>query len=131
MAEPRTRAAGAVLVAGLMIAPGWFATEASGGSRTAVIKSRFALANRCLAIESVARRRFVAADGSGGYRADRQTRRGGEAFYAKPTGLGTYLLYDRDRKLVSVSDGGGVGRADGPGELTEWAPRRISRRSFS
>ncbi len=53
------------------------------------------------------------------------------AFFAKPTGLGRYLLYDRRRKLVSVSGEGGVGRGNEPGKLTEWAPRRISPRGFS
>jgi hypothetical protein len=77
----------------------------------------------------VARHRYVRADG-GGYRADRRRRQAAEAFFAKPTGLGTYLLYDRSRKLLSVS-GGAVGRADKPGVNAEWAPRRLSRRSFS
>jgi microsomal dipeptidase-like Zn-dependent dipeptidase len=52
-------------------------------------------------------------------------------FFAKPTGLGTYLLYDRDRKLVSVTDRGGVGRAEEPGRATEWAPSRLSGEAFS
>ena len=43
-------------------------------------KSRYALANRCLAIKSVARHRYVRTDG-GGYRADRRRRQAAEAFF--------------------------------------------------
>jgi microsomal dipeptidase-like Zn-dependent dipeptidase len=107
------------------------AMDAMASAPKDVIGSRFALANRCLAIESLGRHRFVAAGGADGYRADRRTKRRSMAFFAKPTGLGTYLLYDRDRKLVSLSGRGRVGRAGDPGRVSEWSPRRISPRAFS
>lgn len=46
--------------------------------------------------------------------------RGGEPFYFKPTDLGTYLIYDADRKFVVA----GGERADAPGATTVW---RIAR----
>jgi microsomal dipeptidase-like Zn-dependent dipeptidase len=97
------------------------------------------LANLCYAIASSAGR-FVAASGSDAYSASAATIAGGAAFYLKPTGIGTYMLYDQEGKLLSVQDpfggaagqaagagngvGGGsgtVGRSDTPGKPAEWA----------
>ena len=51
-------------------------------SATAVTpKTRYDLANRCFGLA-------------------------GEPIYFKPTGLGSYLLYDRDARLVSVDEAG-------------------------
>ena len=46
------------------------------------------------------------------------------AFFWKPSGLGTYLLYDADGRLLSARDG--QDREDAPGPLTEWSLHRIA-----
>jgi microsomal dipeptidase-like Zn-dependent dipeptidase len=54
-----------------------------------------------------------------------------ERFYLKPTDLGTYMLYDHERRLVGVGSGGTVTRVDTPGPQTEWSIRRRSRGRFA
>ena len=62
-------------------------------------KNRFDLANRCLDLA-------------------------GEPIYFKPTFLGSYLLYDKDKRLVTAGDGDEVTRGDQVGQTAEWAARR-------
>lgn len=62
-------------------------------------KNRFDLANRCLDLA-------------------------GEPIYFKPTFLGSYLLYDKDERLVTAGDGDEVTRGDQVGQTAEWAARR-------
>ena len=45
-------------------------------------------------------------------------------FHLKPTGLGTYMLFDRHRKLLAVGEGNAVTRVEAPGPSAEW---RIGR----
>src|SRR5512132_1489650 len=105
--------------------------EARSPEPRGLYRSRFTPANRCVAIESVATRSFVRVDRSGAYRADRPRRSGATGFFAKPTGLGTYMLHDPDRRLVIVTSEGRVGRADFPGPPAGWALRRLAKRGFS
>ncbi len=121
---PRLRIASAVAIAIASIAATSLAADAK-------VASRFELANRCFAIKSVVTGRFVAAAGPDAYRADQPDQAGAAAFFMKPSGLGTYLPYDRDGRILGVGDAGKVTRATDPGPLTEWAPRRVSKRSFS
>ena len=44
--------------------------------------------------------------------------------YLKPSALGSYLLYDRRRKLLSHGDAGAVRRLDVPDASSEWTVRR-------
>ena len=79
-------------------------------------------ANGCFAAFSESAGAFVTSSGSSGYRAI--ARAPGEAMplYFKPTGLGTYMIQDRDGKLVSIAgDGSAVGRGTAPGPPAEWA----------
>jgi hypothetical protein len=50
--------------------------------------------------------------------------RGGEALFFKPTDLGTYLLYDADRRFVSAAGG----KATDPSTDTEWTARARGER---
>ncbi len=82
----------------------------------------FALANRCFALRSVGSGRYVAASGSSSYAARATSPGAAMPFYMKPTGLGTYLLYGKGARLMSVGpDGATVGRAAGAGPKTEFA----------
>jgi hypothetical protein len=94
------------------------------GAAQAALSSNAELANRCVAIQSVARERFVGIAGAGSYRADRRRRADADAFHLKPTGLGTYLLHDSEGRLLSATGEDQIGRAAAPGRLAEWSPRR-------
>jgi microsomal dipeptidase-like Zn-dependent dipeptidase len=55
-------------------------------------------------------------------------------FYLKPTGLGTYLLFDRDGELLSVTRHGNsaiVSRSAMPDSSTEWAIARATGTQFT
>jgi microsomal dipeptidase-like Zn-dependent dipeptidase len=103
----------------------------SGGSaRSDGSQSNLQLANGCVVLASALNGGYVAAAGQG-YGADQPTRASATAFYMKPTGLGTYLLYDEDGGLLGVDVGtGGIVRAQTPGKRSEWALVRVSPRRF-
>jgi len=73
---------------------------------------------------------FVAVRGDG-YRAARRTPQQAAAFYLKPTGLGTYMLRDQRRKLMTAVNGTTVGRRDQPGGAAEWRVRRNGPATFA
>ena len=101
------------------------------GSAGAARRAPRILANRCFTVDSVALRRFVSATGPAGYGAALRKPRRAMRFYLKPTGLGTYLVYDREAKLMSVGGGDSVGRSEVPGPAAEWTVRRASRRTMA
>jgi microsomal dipeptidase-like Zn-dependent dipeptidase len=87
--------------------------------------SVYAPANRCFALQvaggaGATGLRFVAARGPS-YAVSAPSRARATAFYLKPTGLGTYMLYDSDARLMSAGAGGNVTRAAAAGPATEFA----------
>ena len=76
-------------------------------------RTRYDLANRCFALAPVADPGFT-----------------GEPLFFKPTGLGSYLMHDRDATLVSVGDGDDVIRSSTPSQSAEWAVTRAGGRQF-
>ena len=76
-------------------------------------RTRFDLANRCFAMKSAPSGRTVAGP-----------------VYFKATSLGGYLIYDTDRKLLAVGQGGEVTRTPLPGPPAEWAVSRGPHRTF-
>jgi hypothetical protein len=117
----------------LVVAAVFAASGNSGGAHARAGGGQFdpQLANRCVALASALNGRYVAAAGDG-YRADSPTRAGAVAFYMKPTGLGTYLLYDEGGKLLSLGDPGvgGLARAQVPGKRRQWALDHVSAERF-
>ena len=107
------RASAAVLLA--LAVPG-AAAAAPDAPRT-----RYDLANRCFALASATTDRFVAIASRTGYHVEARRRRGAARLYLKPTGLGTYMLHDRDGMLVSGDGGAAVTRTEQPGGHAEWA----------
>jgi microsomal dipeptidase-like Zn-dependent dipeptidase len=94
------------------------------------------LANHCFVLHATDNGRFVAAAGTG-YAAT-SGRAGAMPLFLEPTGLGRYLLYDRDRRFLSLAAGGPdargylrVERADAPGSAGEWTPMRERGGTFS
>jgi hypothetical protein len=114
-------------VVAMMIAPAAASEPAPGRTASrSPIRSRFALANRCVAVVSGANGRYVATASSSGYAAGRADKAGAEAFFFKPTGLGRYMLYDTRARLVGVNAGRVTGVA-AAGPSTEWAPVPIRK----
>jgi microsomal dipeptidase-like Zn-dependent dipeptidase len=68
-------------------------------------KTRYDLANRCFALA-------------------------GEPIYFKPTTLGSYLLHDADRRLVTAAPGDEVTRGETVGQSAEWAVTRARGHRF-
>jgi hypothetical protein len=102
------------------------AAVAAGALSTAAIAvgrgqhmSVYAPANRCFALRA-AGGTFVAARGAS-YAASAQSRSQATAFYLKPTGLGTYMLYDTGARLISADPGGIVARVAAADPATEFA----------
>jgi microsomal dipeptidase-like Zn-dependent dipeptidase len=75
------------------------------------------LANRCLALEALGSGGFVAG-AEQTYSAGAQ-RSAATPLYLKPTGLGTYVLYDPGRGMLAESDDA-VARTQTPGPAAEW-----------
>jgi microsomal dipeptidase-like Zn-dependent dipeptidase len=79
-------------------------------------------ANGCFALQSVQTGRFLVA-GTSGYDAAARDRAHATAFFLKPSGLGTYLPYDRGGGFLSAR-----GRAREAGPRTEWRLARAGGR---
>lgn len=110
------RSAAAGLLAAVVVGSGLTASG-DAAARPAVDAPRV-LANRCFAMRAAGNGRYVAAGGTT-YAATAVDSAVATPFYLKPTGLGTYLLYDRARGMVA--DGGDtVTRATTPGPPAAW-----------
>ncbi|HLL87235.1 MAG TPA: hypothetical protein VK387_07985 [Thermoleophilaceae bacterium] len=81
--------------------------------------TRYSLANGCYALRSVARDRFTLKR-DGGYHASAATVGGAERFDLKPTRLGSYLLYDRNRRLLAIDVLGRVAPAPKASKAADW-----------
>jgi microsomal dipeptidase-like Zn-dependent dipeptidase len=88
--------------------------------------ARERLANRCTTFDVGGR--FVGASADG-YRRAGKARKRAVRLYLKPTGLGTYLLYDAGDRLMTAAGGSTVTRGTAPAPPAEWAiaPRRRGR----
>jgi microsomal dipeptidase-like Zn-dependent dipeptidase len=84
--------------------------------------SGLTFANGCFAAFSTVAHGFLTADGGAGYRAGGRTLGEATPLFFKPTGLGTYMIQDRDGRLLSIgADGAAVVRGSAPGPPAEWA----------
>ncbi len=93
-------------------------TRGGGGGSSAAPKTRHDLANRCFALKSVARNAHAVRDGAG-YNANAAQASAAEAFFMKPTALGEYLFYAKDKNLLAA-DGSAAGVAAGASAATNW-----------
>ncbi len=108
----------------VLVAVGGIAAAVAGGSSAAVGLTG-SLAGRCVALQAP-NGRFVTATSATRYAASAQRQSGAAAFFVKPTGLGTVMLFDRGRRLLGRTGGRRVASA-GPG--AEWSLTRL-RRSY-
>ncbi|HVV77751.1 MAG TPA: hypothetical protein VHC43_17170 [Mycobacteriales bacterium] len=86
------------------------------------------LANRCFAVEADGARHFLTS-GVQGYSAA-ASRSTASRIYLKPTGLGTYLLYDRNRGMLA-EDGDAVVRTTTPGPQAQWRVTPTTMAAFT
>lgn len=84
-------------------------------------KTRYAMANNCWALRANGNGKFVALTGDA-YAATADTVANAEPFYLKPTALGKYVLYNRNRQVMAVDEApalGSVASADAD-DNAEW-----------
>lgn len=74
---------------------------------------RFSLANRCVALMSVATDSFVERTGSDDYTVNAEGASDATLFHFKPTDLGKYMLYADDQTLLDVSSNDPTGATTG------------------
>ena len=114
------------LVLGLV---GAIAAAAAGGSSAVAGGSSAspglfgALAGRCVALQAP-NGRFVIAASATRYATSARREPDAAAFFVKPTGLGTVLLFDRGRRLLART---GARRAASAGPGAEWSVTRLRR----
>ena len=120
------------MVGGLLAGAG-FATGGSGGGKSssghAKGPTRYTLANRCWALASASTGKLVATSGDG-YRVKARSKAAAADLYLKPTRLGAYLVYDQGARLMAAADRRTVERAEHPGKVAQWAPKRAPHRTF-
>ena len=101
---------------------------ACGGSSTpdreaspprAAPQTRYDLANGCYALKSAASRTYAMHAADGGYAASSPSFADAERFFMKPTALGKYLFYARDRSFLAAN-GAAIGSVAGPSDATDW-----------
>ncbi len=80
--------------------------------------TRYDLANRCFALQSLANGNYAVRNGAG-YTFSSADVIGGETFYMKPTALGEYLFHAKDKSLLSAS-GSSVTTAATAAPATNW-----------
>lgn len=83
-------------------------------------KTKYAMANNCFALQSVASNAYAASNGSGGYAFSASSPANAEAFYMKPTALGEYLIQAKNKTLLSNA-GAAIGSAMKPSNATVWS----------
>ena len=74
--------------------------EKTGAEETIPVKTQYDFANGCYALKSVANNGYVKFMGAG-YEASADLK-SASAFFMKPSGLGTYILYDSQARYMSV-----------------------------
>jgi microsomal dipeptidase-like Zn-dependent dipeptidase len=104
------------------------AGSATGTRRAAAVESPGRLANRCVVVAASAAPGYVRV--SDHAYAVTAARAAAEPLYLKPTGLGTYLLFDRGG-LLAATTATGLTRTTTPGPSTEWTIAHLHRSTFT
>ncbi len=89
------------------------------GAENTTVMTPYDFANGCYALKSVANNSFIMSAGPV-YDATAQDLSKASAFFMKPSGLGTYLLYDRLARYLSVDANQNVIRTSTLDENTMW-----------
>lgn len=104
--------------------------SSAGTENTTTILTPYDFANGCYILKSLANSRYVVGTGA---RYAASTTESGKAtpFYMKPSGLGTYLLYDRYANYLSVDAGQGVVRTGTLDDNDQWELTAIGENIFA
>lgn len=83
-------------------------TTASTDGRTnptevEVAPTAFNIANQCVAIQSLANKKFISLNTDGSYGVSEATAGNAAPFFLKPTSLGKYMIYNRDKAMMRAS----------------------------
>lgn len=113
------------LLAGLVPAGAALAATDARAPGASVPRTPYDLVGRCLSLTGPDGRAVVRA--GDGYRTGA---RGAEPFFLQATGLGTYLLSDAGRGLLTSDELGATRRAVEPDEDAVWEPERITARGL-
>ena len=81
-------------------------------------KTRYDLANGCYALKSVPIGKYAVRSGDT-YAATAASVGDAEAFFMKPTALGKYLFYARDKSMLAANNGA-VGTVSSPSDAADW-----------
>src|SRR5882724_2765539 len=81
-------------------------------------KTRYDLANGCYALKSVPAGKYAARSGDR-YAATAASIGDAEAFFMKPTALGKYIFYARDKSMLAANNGA-VGIVSAPSDAADW-----------
>ena len=82
----------------------------------------FNIANQCVAIQSLANDRFISMNSDGSYGVSQATAVNASPFYLKPTALGKYMIYNRDKAMMrAVGSTAGTPRSAGRGGSPTYA----------
>jgi len=92
-------------------------------------KTRYDMANGCYTLKSLATGAPATRDGDG-YRATPTASSTAEAFYLKPSALGSYLLHAPDQTLLAVN-GTAVARASAPSPVTDWTVDTVAEGRYT
>ncbi|MEK6806313.1 MAG: peptidase M19 [Pseudomonadota bacterium] len=92
------------------------------------VASRFDMANGCFALKSLQRNAYVVK--APDLAATAPAAGGGEPFFMKPTALGKYLFYAKDRSFLAV-DGDNAASATAPSDDSDWTVNLLADGSFS
>ena len=90
-----------------------------GRAGAASTDDRYSLAHGCFALQSPTNGKYVV-KGAGGYAATAGSPNGGEPFRLQATDLGSYMLYDSDRKFLGISLLGPVQPLSDPSPKADW-----------
>ncbi len=107
------------LLAGLVLLAAGVGATVGFGRAGALVP----LAQRCVALQA-GNGRFVTATSATRYAASARRASGAAAFFVKPTGLRTVMLYDRGRRLLGRN---GSSRLASGGPPSEWSAMRLLR----
>lgn len=111
----------ALLLTALLSACGSSSSVEGNGDATGpqtAPKTRYDLANRCFALQALDGGQYLVRSGSG-YAATAANVADAERFYLKPTALGDYLIYAKDRALLAAN-GSAVTTASAPSNDSNW-----------
>lgn len=85
----------------------------------AVPETRYDLANGCYALKSAPNQTYAVKASDGSYSAIATKASAGEPFYMKPTALGKYLFYAKDKTFLAAN-GSNVGSAAAASDAADW-----------